>query len=210
LGVVGEFPGDATFFHEFDIYDSLGTVTDTVSRENPFLAKVFAGCDLDNNGKKEAVMAYQSVADSITRTYYFWDATAVPQRYVASDTVKIPNSPSRNIKVVEWTGAVSVDKPLQFVSPEDYVLEQNYPNPFNPSTTIRFSLPVNKNIFLTVYDMVGREVKKLIGDEVYTPGVHSAEWDGTDNFGRPVASGNYAYTIKFCNFTKSAKMILLK
>jgi hypothetical protein len=204
------FPGEATFFHYFDIYDSLGTITDTVSRENPFLAKVFAGCDLDNNGKKEAVMAYQSVADSITYTYYSWDTTAVPQRYVASDTVKIPNSQSWNIKVVEWTGAVFVDKPLQFVTPEDYVLEQNYPNPFNPSTTIRFSLPVNKNISLTVYDMVGREVKKLIGDEVYTPGVHTAEWDGTDNLGKPVASGNYVYTLKFGNFTKSAKMMLLK
>jgi hypothetical protein len=181
-----------------------------VVSESPFVSKMYAGVDLDGDGAKELVCAYQSVLDSVSYILWQWDTLAVPQRYVAVDTTQVLNTNAVNIKVLEWTGAVFVEQPLRFITPEDYVLEQNYPNPFNPSTTIRFSLPVAKNISLTVYDMVGREVKTLIGSEVYAAGAHSAEWDGTDNLGKPVASGNYVYTLKFGNFTKSAKMMLLK
>jgi hypothetical protein len=204
------FPGDPTFFYYYDIYDSLGTITDTVRRESPFVSKMYAGVDLDGDGAKELVCAYQSVLDSVSYIHYQWDTLAIPQRFVPVDTTQVLNTNAVNIKVLEWTGAVFVDKPLQFVTPEDYVLEQNYPNPFNPSTTIRFSLPVAKNISLTIYDMVGREVKTIIGNEVYAAGPHSVEWDGTDNLGRVVASGNYVYTLKFGTFAKSAKMMLLK
>jgi hypothetical protein len=112
--------------------------------------------------------------------------------------------------MLEWTGATFVPLDLTVVTPEQYVLEQNYPNPFNPSTAIRFSLPVENKISLIVYDMVGREVKTLIANQQMAKGAYQAEWDGTNNAGNAVASGSYVYTLKFGNFSKSQKMMLVR
>ena len=112
---------------------------------------------------------------------------------------------------IALTGATGfVDMPVRLVTPDQYVLEQNYPNPFNPETNIRFTLPVAKEISLVVYDMLGQEVRTLIDGQQYQPGTHQVVWDGTTNSGAPVASGNYVYTLKFGNFTKTAKMTLLR
>ena len=96
------------------------------------------------------------------------------------------------------------------ISPDDYKLEQNYPNPFNPTTTINFTLPLNKKITLKVYDMLGKEVKTLIDNTTLQKGNHKVIWDGTNNFGSKVASGNYIAKMKFGSFAKSIKMTLLK
>jgi hypothetical protein len=115
--------------------------------------------------------------------------------------------------VIEWgdTSKPTVDvKQLPVIFAEDYQLQQNYPNPFNPSTSIRFSLPIDDQISLVVYDISGREVKTLIGSERYRAGRYDATWDGKDNFGRSVASGTYVYELRYGNFTKTMKMTLLK
>jgi flagellar hook assembly protein FlgD len=100
--------------------------------------------------------------------------------------------------------------PFSIVTPEDYRLEQNYPNPFNPSTEIGFSLPVDKKISLTVYDMLGREVRTLVNNELYKEGTHRVTWTGTDASNVPVASGMYVATMKYGNYAKSIKMMLVK
>ena len=205
------YPGDPFQYHEFHYYDSLGTALDTVRRESPFLSKIYCGADLDGDGAKEVVMAYQSVADSITYTLSTWDPNAVPLPTYKDSTWKELNTNVFNIKIVEYTGATGFrDVPLVLVTPEDYVLEQNYPNPFNPETNIRFTLPVTKQISLVIYDMLGKEVRTLINGQQYQPGTHQVVWDATNNSGQPVASGNYVYTLKFGNFTKTAKMTLLR
>ena len=58
--------------------------------------------------------------------------------------------------------------------------------------------------------MLGQEVRTLINGQQYQPGTHQVVWDATNNSGQPVASGNYVYTLKFGNFTKTAKMTLLR
>jgi hypothetical protein len=204
------YPGDVALYHEIDYYDSAGVV-DTVRRESPFVSKMYAGSDLDGNSMKEAVLAYQSVADSITYTRYVYNPQGIPPTFEQDSTWKEVNQNAINIRVVEYTGATGFrELPLTIVTPEDYVLEQNYPNPFNPSTNIGFTLPVNKKISLVIYDMLGKEVKTLIGDEQYDKGTHRVTWDGTNNSGLRVASGNYIYMLRFGNFSKSAKMTLLK
>jgi hypothetical protein len=70
------YEGDAAVFHNVDIYDSLG-VLDTVKYESPFISRLYAGCDLNNDGVKEIVLGYQSVADSITYKRYEWDTLTV-------------------------------------------------------------------------------------------------------------------------------------
>ena len=102
------------------------------------------------------------------------------------------------------------DEGYNIITPDDYKLENNYPNPFNPSTSISFKLPLQKKISLKIYDMLGREVATLINNEVYEPGNFKITWDGTNNYGSKVASGNYIATLTYGNYSKSIKMTLLK
>ena len=95
------------------------------------------------------------------------------------------------------------------IVPNTFFLSQNFPNPFNPSTVIRFGLPIEENVTLKVYDILGREVKTLV-NETLRPGYHSVEWDGTNNYGSKVASGIYVYRIVAGKFVKSMKMMMLK
>jgi hypothetical protein len=203
------YTGAANVFHNVDIkVDSTGAV-DTVYYEGPFVSKMYAGSDVDGNGNMEVVLAYQSVADSITYQYLTWDP--VNSNFSLDSTWKIFNPNAVNIRVLEYTGSTGFEiLDLGVVTPDDYVLEQNYPNPFNPTTTINFTLPLDKQISLTVYDVLGKEVKTLLDNKDFKKGSHQVTWDGTNNFNQKVASGNYIYTLKFGNFTKSAKMTLLK
>jgi hypothetical protein len=203
------YTGAANVFHNVDIkVDSTGAV-DTVYYEGPFVSKMYAGSDVDGNGNMEVVLAYQSVADSITYQYLTWDP--VNSNFSLDSTWKIFNPNAVNIRVLEYTGSTGFEiLDLGVVTPDDYVLEQNYPNPFNPTTTINFTLPLDKQISLTVYDVLGKEVKTLLDNKDMKKGSHQVTWDGTNNFNQKVASGNYIYTLKFGNFTKSAKMTLLK
>jgi cyclomaltodextrinase / maltogenic alpha-amylase / neopullulanase len=93
--------------------------------------------------------------------------------------------------------------------PDKFTLDQNYPNPFNPTTTIRFQLPQSSDVVLTIYDLLGREVAKLVEGEMNV-GVHVAEWDGRRSDGMHAGSGVYFYRLKAGSFTQVKKMLLLK
>jgi hypothetical protein len=88
--------------------------------------------------------------------------------------------------------------------PEEYALQQNYPNPFNPSTVIKYSIPQNSAVKLTVYDMTGRAVKTLV-NQVMNPGNYEISFDAS-NF----ASGVYFYKLQAGSFTQTKKMMLIK
>jgi len=74
--------------------------------------------------------------------------------------------------------------------PSAIVLQDNYPNPFNSGTNIIFGLPKGQNVRIRVFDARGGMVATLVDGHV-DGGFHPAEWDGTDDTGRPVASGVY-------------------
>jgi hypothetical protein len=90
------------------------------------------------------------------------------------------------------------------VIPKVYTLYQNYPNPFNPSTTIKFDIPKSTYAKLIIYDILGREVMKLI-DEKIEAGSYDISWDGSG-----YASGTYIYKLVTNDFTDIKKMILVK
>ncbi|MCF8264466.1 MAG: T9SS type A sorting domain-containing protein, partial [Melioribacteraceae bacterium] len=93
--------------------------------------------------------------------------------------------------------------------PTEYALYQNFPNPFNPSTILSYSLPLESNVIIKIYDMIGREVKTLVND-YKNAGVHEITWNGDNNYGSKVVSGTYVYTIKAGDFFQAKKMIMLK
>lgn len=98
-------------------------------------------------------------------------------------------------------------EPLRVASsslPVSFTLGQNYPNPFNPITTIKYTLPANGFTRLVVYDLLGREVAKLVAG-YQVAGSHAVDFDGS-----AYASGIYLYRLESAGRTQTRKMILLK
>jgi len=93
--------------------------------------------------------------------------------------------------------------------PLTYKLHNAYPNPFNPVTTLRYDLPDNALVNITIYDMMGRIVRTLINDQ-QTAGYKSTQWNATNDAGSPVSAGIYLYMIQARDFRQTKKMILLK
>ena len=93
--------------------------------------------------------------------------------------------------------------------PVEFALHQNYPNPFNPITTINYDLPQQTHVNIMIYDILGREVVKLISEEI-PAGYQSVIWNTRNNFGQPVSAGIYFYQIQTKDFVKTNKMVLLK
>jgi len=93
--------------------------------------------------------------------------------------------------------------------PTEFALSQNYPNPFNPETTFGYQLPEECSVSIKVYTLLGQEVKNLV--EEHRPGGHwTAEWNGTDNFGRKLPSGIYLLRMKAGSYTQIRKMTLTR
>lgn len=194
--------------------DSLGVVTSDTTRSGAFASKVQAHwdgnpIDFDNDGQYELLVSLQGNFDStrtITRVWAdsSWDTTA----YAA-----VVNEKSWPLIRIEFTGtgtSVQTYEAANFVTPDNYILEQNYPNPFNPETTIRYTLPLNKQISVKIYNMMGQVVRTLVDNKLQTAGDYSVVWDGRDDAGVRAASGTYIYTLEFGNFKKSQRMTLVK
>jgi PKD repeat protein len=94
-------------------------------------------------------------------------------------------------------------------TPTEFALHQNLPNPFNPITILRYDLPSDALVTLTVFDMLGKEITQLV-NTTQEAGFKSVQWDATDSMGRPVSAGVYLYQIQAGEFVQTKKMVLLK
>ena len=181
---------------------------------------------LSNDGEHIQLLNEQNeIIDSLTyNDVYPWpwkpDGTG--------PTLSLNNPYSDNSLPENWAASIVEfgtpgspnDKPLSVskqndVIPGEYVLYANYPNPFNPTTTIKYSIPEESNVQLTIYDIMGREVKTLVNGYMRI-GYKEVVWDGKNNNGQQVSSGVYIYKLKATSvrnskvFERSAKLILLK
>ena len=120
------------------------------------------------------------------------------------------NPNSYTFAVVEAGDGTGIEQNWTVITPDDYKLAQNYPNPFNPTTTIEFTLPLAKDINLTIYNIKGQVVARLAENQLYEKGEHSLVWNGKDAYGRSVASGLYIYELRAGNVVKTQRMTLLK
>ena len=96
--------------------------------------------------------------------------------------------------------------PIGMNLPEVFALDQNYPNPFNPTTEISFALPNAGRVSLTIYNVLGQEVERLV-DEHMEAGNHTVTWEASN-----YSSGVYFYRLIADNdkFVKTNKMMVLK
>ncbi len=88
--------------------------------------------------------------------------------------------------------------------PDQFELSQNYPNPFNPSTTIKFALPERAHVQITIYNIRGQVVAKILDSEKEA-GYHTVLWDG-----KHIQSGVYLYRIQANDFMDVKKCLLIK
>jgi len=93
--------------------------------------------------------------------------------------------------------------------PDGFELLQNYPNPFNPETQIVYSLPYPADVRLTIYNMLGQQVRVLV-DAYQSAGTNTVIWDGRNENGEKVSSGIYFYKLQAGEFVQTKKMSLIK
>jgi hypothetical protein len=203
--------GDSTNYTIKQVFD----IDDVYRKRGGLFNEIYVtpGLDLDADGLRDFVVSWKgSATDTIGADISLAKNSFNVFVFEWGDSTKSINLKdlATGVKAREWT----------VITPEDYDLAQNYPNPFrsaatsrsagNPSTTIEFTLPLNKLISLRIFDMAGREVRTLIAPQEYSAGPHAAVWDGKDNAGQFVASGQYIYRLEFGGFVKSRTMTLLK
>ena len=93
--------------------------------------------------------------------------------------------------------------------PESFTVFSAYPNPFNPFITLSYVIPAGGFVDVTIFDMMGREIKNLVSSK-QSNGYKSIRWDATNNQNQAVTAGVYLYKIEYENFVTTQKMILLK
>ena len=144
-----------------------------------------------------AVLYRIDAVDLIEGTYY-GSVTLVPQQsQLINSQIFIKLTVNENLNIASE------------ILPSSYSLQQNYPNPFNPLTEIKYQLPIDEFVEITIYDLMGRNVKNLMNQK-HVAGFHSIKWNATNNSGELVSAGMYFYTIKTNNFSQTRKMMLLK
>ena len=134
-----------------------------------------------------------------SRNYTFVDSTASMGIYYY------------RLKQLDIDGAFKYSDIIQveISRPEGFILEQNYPNPFNPETSIKYQLPQAARVTLTIYNITGQEVRKLVNEEKLA-GFHKVIWDATDKRGNHVPSGIYIYVLRAGEFMNVKKLTLMR
>ncbi|MEO8231334.1 MAG: FG-GAP-like repeat-containing protein [Ignavibacteriota bacterium] len=139
--------------------------------------------DLKNNGESEILI---SMAHTIQEPYLIG-------RFVTK--IYKPDSTTR----------VNDDEILSNFT----ILYQNYPSPFNPTTTVKFSIGHSKNISIKIYNVLGKEIKQLLQENL-PAGEHTVQWNGKDDKGNNLTNGVYFIQMIAGSYQKTIKTILLK
>ncbi|MGC9512291.1 MAG: FlgD immunoglobulin-like domain containing protein, partial [Fidelibacterota bacterium] len=111
------------------------------------------------------------------------------------------------LRIVTKT-ASSVENSLSEM-PQSITLHGNYPNPFNPETTIAFSMPEGQPVTLSVYSINGTLIRRY-ARQTLSAGYHELTWDGRDQSGKEVSSGEYIYRVETPTQVSAGKMLFLK
>lgn len=105
---------------------------------------------------------------------------------------------------VTYTVAVTSIEDLGTLTPSEFQLFQNYPNPFNPSTQITYSLRKDTQVRVSVYNLVGQEISRLV-DQFQQAGRYDISFRANG-----LSSGVYIYKIQAGEFSASRKLMLIK
>ena len=157
--------------------------------------EIYRSADQDNSSFIRIGFVEGAGNTSVSHNYLFEDKNLNTGRY------------KYRIKQIDFNGNFKMFDLLNNVIigiPEKYSISQNYPNPFNPVTKINYDLISDGNVSIILYDISGREVKKLV-NEFRSAGYYSLELNAAE-----LSSGSYFYKIISENFTDTKSMMLIK
>ena len=132
---------------------------------------------------------------SETQTYSFIDKDLPAGTY------------SYRIKQIDFDGSYkyyNLNEDVEIAAPISYALSQNYPNPFNPTTTIKYSVPVDGFVNIAVFNVLGEKVANVV-NTIHKAGNYELTFDATN-----LASGMYIYRMESGNYVSVKKMMILK
>ena len=93
--------------------------------------------------------------------------------------------------------------------PQTFGIKSCYPNPFNPSTSIEYTVEINSEIYITVYNLLGEKIK-LLENTIKGPGSYTTHWNGLNEIGQRMSAGIYFIEFKNSNLQDVKKVTLLK
>lgn len=184
------------------LYGIRGIVTDSLTG-NPIRAMIsITGHDFDSSevfsdsasGNYHRLIYTGTYSLTFSAPNYYSKTT--PNIYTKNDSTTV-----LNVQLRPYPNNINISN-----IPADFTLEQNYPNPFNPYTSIRFQIPKNDLIRLSIFDITGKEVTKLI-DGHRNAGNYEINWHPENQ-----SSGIYICKLKMLsnNYIKSIKLTLIK
>jgi hypothetical protein len=157
----------------------------------------------------ELVNGNNSVVDVIDQTTSNPFILTAPQfgTYTVHAGFKEPSKAYGTAKISLTPSGIQIPAPARALS--TFELYPNHPNPFNNETIIRFSLPKEARVELSVFNVHGQFIKHLT-DDLYPAGIHFLRWNGRDDDGLPSPSGIYLCQIKSGDNRLVRAMILSK
>ena len=178
-------------------------------------ARVQPGAGLAQSGFQSQWIERELEPGHIRIAAHVWQTDVPMGGEVARITTGGPPPVLEGLRAIDLDGRIySVGLSDRFSSdlipvPAYPALYQNIPNPFNPSTAIRYDVADQADVSLSVYNLLGQEIRTLVQDR-QTPGSYSIVWDGIDRSGRPVASGIYLYRLSIGSFRDVKKLLVLR
>jgi len=163
-------------------------------------------------GETSTAKCWEFYNPNMVGFYFSCDIYGVPAASLPKIAVgegNLPFAMTNDIKkqlVMMNRGEINV---AEIAVPKEFILEQNFPNPFNSETMIKYQLPENAKVYLSILNLLGQEICVLV-DGKKQAGYHTILWDGKDNSGKDVASGTYMYRIQAGELVDMKKMVLIR
>ncbi|MGE5313862.1 MAG: family 16 glycosylhydrolase [Acidobacteriota bacterium] len=149
-----------------------------------------------------------TVAAPITLGSQSWKTSVLPAVKLAAGIHRLKfcvDAAGFSINYIDVSSAPTSALHEAEAAPKAFALDQNYPNPFNPSTSIRFALPLRETVTLSIFDVRGAEVARLIDHAVMPAGIHVREWNAEH-----VPSGMYFYRLTAGTCSETRRLVLQK
>lgn len=201
-----------------------------------FYAFYLQAADMDNDGKEEIIISIGNyvlilkfTGASNNHSYEIWYAKIEEATQLNADFHPVnpsdlnadnkkdlllpmekyinPSTVVLSYILVQDTVTQVLDESTQY--PKNFEMLQNFPNPFNTSTQIKVNLKEQSFVKLSIYNLLGKEVKKLL-DTQLPAGEYSIEWDGKNSDGDVLNSGVYFIKMIADKFSKTIKSVLMK
>lgn len=174
---------DADGNGKVDEFDICGVANNWDSTISESLQKIKKSIDLSKEGYQEHIAIYEKIYKAL---------------------LSCPESKGKKI-IKEFLENILEKKS----KPDEFEIFQNYPNPFNSMTVIKYSLPQDCQVEISLFNILGQKIKTLV-DEYQTQGYKKIIWDGKNDKGDEVGSGIYFYRIKASSFSSTRKMLFVK